>query len=202
MGLRLIYVEFILEAIEKARLKDVKQLKMVELGSQEMRNTPGFLENNKKLGWKDFPSGKEFFSQNFGFDHTSIDLDGQRGALKIDLNKELPSDMKEKFDVLTDSGTSEHVSNQYMNFKNIHSLVKVGGVIAHINPKTGCWKGHSNNFYTEEFHQELARLCGYKVIEITSKEEPVMGNIYASYIKTDHPFVSEDQFPKHHIKRK
>lgn len=107
---------------------------------------------------------KHYF-ENMGISHTSIDLNGQDGALKLDLTK--PIDIPPA-DVVTNFGTSEHVLDQKACFLNIHNLSKKW--IVHQVPLVGNWKTHGlaqdgrECFkYTEEFFREQARIRRYKI---------------------------------------
>ena len=60
--------------------------------------------------------------QRKGVIHTSIDINGLDGAIPLDLDTPIPANMRQKFRVVTNYGTSEHVNNQYSAFKNVHDL--------------------------------------------------------------------------------
>lgn len=101
-----------------------------------------------------------------GVRHTSIDINGLDGALKLDLDKDIPSNLHGKFDVITNYGTTEHVNNQYSVFKNIHNMGKVGCVMFHGVPLVGNWPKHCRYYYSEKFFEEFAKACAYTIIEI------------------------------------
>lgn len=111
--------------------------------------------------------------------HTSMDINGKNGALNIDLRK--PVDSNLNFDVITNFGTTEHVESnwpddQYMSFKNIHDMCKVGGIMFHQVPKADNWQGknaglntaHCPYYYYEEFFKQLAEVNGYEIYLNTS----------------------------------
>jgi len=126
---------------------DYKGLNWGELGNQDYNGTPA-----KKI------------YIGLGVIHTSIDLNGQHGALILDLSQ--PITRKFNFDVLTNYGTTEHVAEQYECFRNIHNMVKEGGVMIHGVPKNGSWPGHGRYYFEEIFFSDLAALCNYNIIEI------------------------------------
>tara|TARA_Y100000004_G_C8773560_1_gene351794 strand:- start:50 stop:697 length:648 start_codon:yes stop_codon:yes gene_type:complete len=110
--------------------------------------------------------------------HTSMDINGKNGAVKIDLRKPIEG---LTFDVITNFGTTEHVESswpkdQYMAFKNIHDMCKVGGIMFHQVPKANNWQGkaaglradHCPYYYYEEFFEKLARLNKYEIFLNTS----------------------------------
>ena len=164
MGLRYQYLNF----IEKAMILcvDPKDPRMVELGNQEIRENAKLIILYKALGIPRPKTGKEFYSSR-GFEHTSIDLNGNLGALKMNLSKAFDGDALKKlgqFDVLTNSGTSEHVEEQYGCFKNCHNLIKKDGIMCHIVPRTGSWKNHGLYWYDFDFFVELAELNNYAIV--------------------------------------
>ena len=141
MGLPRITLDFIVRNLGKSK-------KMLELGNQRIRG-------NVCTAHK---TGKAFFTE-FGFEHTSIDMNEKDGALGLDLNK--PVFGIGKFDVITNSGTSGYVKNQDMCFKNIDSLCGMGGRMIHIVPEKGSqWAGEH---YTEEFFKALADKYNYRI---------------------------------------
>jgi SAM-dependent methyltransferase len=65
----------------------------------------------------------------------SVDYSSFEGATHIaDLNHEIPSDLRERFDVVLDGGTLEHVFNFPAAIKNTIRMAKVGGRIIYILP--------------------------------------------------------------------
>ena len=113
--------------------------------------------------------------------HTSMDINGQNGALNIDLRKPITESFNLMFDVITNFGTTEHIEStwpddQYMAFKNIHKMCKVGGIMFHQVPKADNWQGrnagfntaHCPYYYYEEFFEQLAQNNGYEIYLNTS----------------------------------
>ena len=131
---------------------------MVELGDQKF-NAQVALKPSGERVW-----AKDYFEQ-LGFHHYCIDLHGQNGAFPIDLCRYIDDLFwKNKFDVLTNLGTSEHVLNQPMCWENIHNLVKVGGVFIHVIPRADQWSGHSPYVYQMEFLTKLGMVNEYRII--------------------------------------
>lgn len=165
MGLNTLYLEFIEHSIISVYPKSSKKLHILELGDQVI--------DDSTLSEK---TGKEYFTK-LGFMHTSIDLNGLNGAIIRDLTKpEQFHDWKEKFDILTNAGTSEHVEpfeSQYECFKIIHDCLIVGGVAIHLVPeinerkKNGAWKNHCRFYYSEAFFEFLAKAGNYDLISNT-----------------------------------
>lgn len=113
-----------------------------------------------ELGNKRNPDGvyKQYF-QSINICHVSIDWNGLDGALKLDLRQ--PIDL-EPFDMVTNIGTTEHVSDQPAVWRNIHNLTKVGGVIASLTPLEGDWWWHGEYYPRPEFFQQFEK-NGYEI---------------------------------------
>ena len=165
MGLRLSYIDFINAAIKRVYGLNISGLKMLELGDQVVKKKSGLSER----------TGKEYFT-NLGYNHISIDLNGKRGSLIKDLTKsEDFFEWPEYFDILTNSGTTEHVEpfeSQYDCFKILHDCVKVGGLMIHLIPDIepltqGHFANHCNYYYSEKFFNDLALNCNYTILENT-----------------------------------
>ena len=148
-----------------------------------------------KDGFVPFHTAKEWFV-NSGAKHISIDINGMDGSLKLDLSKKI-SGIGEPFDLITNCGTIEHVAeNQYWPFKNFHNLVSVGGIMFHVLPLVGNWRGHGYYHYELSFAQKLAYTQKYEVmlLEIL-KRKPNRNLIIAIYKKHyDEPFLDERLF--------
>ena len=162
---------------------------MLELGNQKIKAKSGFREK----------TGKDYFSK-FNFEHISVDLNGQDGALVKDLrNLQDFIELKDYFDVITNSGTTEHVEpfeSQFQCFEILHYVSKRNSVTIHLVPdveeleKNNSWKDHCHVYYSLEFFQVLANACGYQIIE----NKIIDGLRAVSYIKTsDFKFSIEKQ---------
>jgi hypothetical protein len=201
-------------------LKNYPQLKTVcELGSQNL-----YLEANQ-----DKPPFASDWYRARGLDYKCIDLAGDNHALQLDLS--VPFKNFDQYDIITDFGTSEHVvqSNSvtltafhdghihsvypddvshericlgfYSCWLNKHKMLRTGGLMFNVNPKTGNWPGHGYTYYTTQFYEQLAGLAGYKIVELG--EHPAMGNtengwnVYCVLQKQeDKPFPDLEAFMK------
>lgn len=191
MGLQLEYIQFINDAVQAAGFGSTQGLRMCELGNQHIRKSASKHTKAK--------TGKEYFT-NLGYRHTSIDWNGQDGALPLDLTQSIedPS-LVGQFDVLTNSGTTEHVTDQYACFRNLHRLVKPGGVLVHLNPMTGSWPGHGIHYYTFDFHLRLAAACGYQILkqsDISAKGEQCHLVCVGLRKPSDKPFIERPDFER------
>lgn len=195
MGLKKDYLDYISESIVST-LGDMRGKRMLELGDQEM--------NDSTIAEK---TGKEYFEKR-GVVHTSFDLNGLHGALKVNLARPIENPAWQgHFDIVTNSGTSQHVEPtkaQYVCFMNMHKLLQVGGVAVHLVPdilelKTkGSWKTLCNNYYSREFFEMLAEENGYSLIST----RVIDGNICACLQKqSDAPFMKNRAALLRHIHR-
>ena len=161
MGLRPYYLDFIEDCVN-ATLGDLAGKRMLELGDQTIA-TDLIPET----------TGKEYY-ENRGVLHTSFDLNGKHGALRVDLSKRIRNpDWLDAFDIVTNSGTSEHIEpikSQYVCFMNVHNCLVQGGIAIHLVPDIvelengGHWKNHCSNYYSHEFFVLLADLNGYTLL--------------------------------------
>lgn len=112
-----------------------------------------------ELGCKQMDKYKRWFEAR-GVEHTSVDLNGQGGALKLDLQEPLDLGV---FDVVTNFGTTEHVDEQWQCWKNVHEAVKLGGTLISTTPYPGDWKHHGRWYPTAAWYKEFAEKNGYNI---------------------------------------
>jgi hypothetical protein len=145
--------------------------RMLELGYQDVIDSPSISEK----------TGEEYY-RNRGVEHYTIDLYDKRSPYQFDLTKPFPPTWKNWYDIITNTGTTEHVepkSGQYQAFKNVHDCLKVGGLFISVLPCIntlklyGAWEGHSNYFYSFEFVRMLAEENDYTIValQVTSNHQ-------------------------------
>lgn len=132
-----------------------KNLSVVELGDQIWKSDLDIR----------YPAKKYYENLNV-LEHVSIDINGLNGALKLDLNKDLPMEFHNRFDIVTNYGTSEHVSNQSSVFKNIHNLCKENGIMIHVVPYINNWPKHCEYKYDVTFFEKLIFKNKYKMLSL------------------------------------
>lgn len=165
MGLNAAYLNYIENAMASAISRSGGEICMLELGDQEISD-PAIAER----------TGKAYF-ENRGIKHVSVDLNGLHGSLVRDLRKPRQFlDLHERFDVVTNAGTTEHVeplSAQFECFNILHDCAKVGGILIHLNPdvdeldNSGAWKYHCSIYYSAGFYDMLAAACHYELLSNT-----------------------------------
>jgi len=165
MGLDNHYLDFIMRHIED-QFRGRDQLRMLELGDQIIVDNPKY------------PSGpgKKYF-ESLNYYHTSVDINGLHGAEVRDLTQpDQFLDLHDTFDILTNSGTTEHVepyASQYECWRILHDCCKTDSVMLHILPDVdehdfrGHWIGHCPHYYSHKFFQNLSDNCGYLLLEST-----------------------------------
>ena len=122
--------------------------------------------------------------ESLGFNYFSIDVDNDEinedtsSNLIMDLNFDtLDNKFHNKYDLVTNFGTSEHLLNQLNFFKIMHELTKVGGLIISEVP---CMFGlnHGMFKYEPKFFTDLARSNAYEIVDLYLVEDPPSLKIY------------------------
>ena len=99
-----------------------------------------------------------------GFNYKCIDINGDYGAIPLDLNFEaVPAEHKGRYQFTTNHGTTEHLMNQINAFEVIHDLTSAGGYMMHGLPFRN-YTHHGFFCYTPEFYYELAKYNSYEFI--------------------------------------
>ncbi len=112
-------------------------------------------------------SSKNQFWHNLGFDFvSSLDNSDFEGAEIVwDLNLPLNDSFVERFDVVFDGGTMEHVFNTKQVLENIGKLLKIGGLAIHEVPSSNSVNHGFYSFSPTLFHDYYSKL-DYEIIEI------------------------------------
>jgi SAM-dependent methyltransferase len=111
---------------------------------------------------------KLFYEVFFGCTRVvSIDFDGTAAARRLDLN--YPVDLGERFDVVFNSGTAEHVFDVCRFFRTVHEATRPGGVMLHATPFRG-WLEHGFYNFNPGFFWDLAGANRYAVMLLAYTE--------------------------------
>jgi len=173
MGINIETVQLMIE-IQKKKL--LKGSRVLELGLQELTiptsKVSRLLKTDKKI-----QTPVELF-EFFGFsEYKSIDGIEATNCYPIDLNKEITKKELDflRSDLVTNFGTSEHVFNQGMVFRNIHELCKQDGLMAHALPISGHFQHGYFNYHPRLF-QEMALANDYRIISmyIAANYRPIL----------------------------
>lgn len=106
---------------------------------------------------KNCPPYKVWFEQE-GYRHVSVDINGANGALAKDLRQPLGLGV---FDLVTNFGTTEHVSIQEPVWRNICEACRL--LFVSVTPIPFRYPNHGLWYPTPAFYSELARLNGFLV---------------------------------------
>ena len=135
---------------------------------------PKFINNTKKItahGGLEHLAENAPCSQVFWrwaeFQYMSIDVDIQFNSIALDLNFDnLPRKLRNKFSLVTNYGTTEHIANQLNAFKVIHDLTALNGIMVHELPSQGMIN-HGLINYNPKFFWMLCRSNDYEVVNFS-----------------------------------
>lgn len=102
-----------------------------------------------------------------GYDVTSMDASPYEGANIIhDLNEPIPENLVEKFDIVWDGGTLEHIFDYPSALRNAMQMVKIGGHFACRTPANNqCGHGFYQ-FSPELFYRIMVPENGFEIVRI------------------------------------
>ena len=168
MGMHIYDINLIQQGINSLNLDSNNECNMAELGNQRIRGLQDYWE---PVEWDGLENGlikgsAKYYYSNLGINHSSFDLNGKDAAIPLDLCKPLDKKYVNKYNLVTNIGTTEHTEDQYQVFNNIDKFCCKGGVMVHNIPAVNNWRGHANAWYTTDFFRELAKLYDYEVIII------------------------------------
>lgn len=109
---------------------------------------------------------KAFFSL-LGFGGVfSCDVSAYEGAdFILDLNTPVPRQLHERFDVIYDGGTMEHIFNVPGVLANIHTMLKSGGRVIHIAP-TSNMVDHGFYSFSPTFFSDYYSTNSYELLTL------------------------------------
>ena len=190
---------FLVDLIELKRGGHLAEAtKVIEIGAQQLADSfltsDGLLEevfalfgrsrpdlgkpHGSFLMAEDAPSSRRFWSA-LGFDYAALDFDGHRDSIAVDLNRDsVPAEFAGAFDLVVNTGTTEHIANQDNAFRVIHDLTRKGGVAYHELP--GGMTDHGLINYNPRFFWKLRNANDYELLSMkvsASGEEPVPPHI-------------------------
>jgi hypothetical protein len=192
--------------------------RLIEIGSQQLANA--FLEADELLEevYRAFsrpriplgapnassvalaPSSREFW-KSLGFEYTAIDFDGHRDSIAVDINREpAPEDLKGKFDLVINTGTTEHIVNQENAFRIIHDLACANGIMYHEVP-AGDWD-HGLFNYTPKFFLLLHKFNDYRELLMRPRSNSDMTIRVALQKRIEREFITPLDVPLELVPRK
>lgn len=109
----------------------------------------------------------------------SMDVSSYEGATVLhDMNNPIPDNLKERYDLVFDGGTLEHVFNFPQAIKNAMQMVKKGGYFMGINP---CNNQLGHGFYQfspELYFRIMSEENGFTVVKIFVAKDSESGKWY------------------------
>ena len=167
---------------------DPKESVLLELGVQN-----AFSDLIKAEGIDKYPI-RNILHRYFREYHT-LDLQIEDGVTKVDLSVYQPGLFTAN--IITNIGTTEHVEyeqGQFDCWKNLHSWLKVGGIMIHELPELGSWPGHGRYYVTREFFQNLENY-GYQILELDDHKFDNGNTLWCVIRKVeDIPFMNYETF--------
>jgi SAM-dependent methyltransferase len=130
--------------------------------------------------------GDDLLFRMLGFDVVeSLDVSGYESATHIhDLNLPIPEQLKEKYDLVFDGGTLEHVFDIPQCLRNIHALLKPGGLIVHCSPANN-WVDHGFYMFSPTLFSDYYSANNYSVLRSnvieSSAANPMVRSIVYEY---------------------
>ena len=148
-----------------------------------------------ELGGKiNAPFTYKAYFEALGFEHISIDWNGEHGALKRDLRQPLWDEFGQ-FRMISNMGTTEHVDGQTGVWENIHMMTELCGVYVGQTPYHDgkSWWWHGDWYPTEQFFTEFAKLNGWEIERMYRDRQPPNENLYVRMRKlADRQFTMPD----------
>ena len=205
MGINVDTMDFFYESIKRVGITSLKDVWLLELGNQCIRN-----EVKRKYKFKTGKSKAYFLGLRCH--HHAIDWNGEDGAIPLDLCEPIPiPKFMKAFKIITDFGDMEHVrggaittvrdhwepgEGHWQAWKNIHDMGKVGCLYLHTLPKVGSFKNHGSYHYTFEFFREICRCNQYRMLSLQSNQNDPRNKtreyVFCAYVKqNDREFQPE-----------
>jgi hypothetical protein len=127
-----------------------------------------------------------------------MDINADYGAIVHDLNKPFEDKSKfNKFDIVTDHGSCEHVFNIAECYRTMHNLAKPG---SYIIIAQAVWKGNGYFKFDESFFEGIAAANNYKIIfnsyVLSSKDKTINGSDHQFHIPRNRELFNVLDFSK------
>jgi hypothetical protein len=98
-------------------------------------------------------------------EYLGYDVCPSPGTEIFDLNvQRLPSDKRNRFDLVFNFGTTEHLINQLNAFEVMHDAMQIGGIAYHQLPSIG-WVDHGYFNYNGLFIDDLVKSNDYELVD-------------------------------------
>ncbi len=158
--------------------------KLLTLGRQQLYFRPADLEATLRSSGvsaekiarflaeaKNQGSADPFFRALGAAEITSLDYSDYQGAsIQHDLNAPVDPKLHDRFDVVFDGGTIEHVFNFPVAIGNAMEMVRVGGSLISVTPANNQMGHGFYQFSPELFYNVLSKENGYRVASMIALE--------------------------------
>ena len=95
-------------------------------------------------------------------DVVQLDLNGDHGALPLDLNEPIEDPgLLDRFDLVSDYGNNEHVFNVAEAYRSMHRVTRRGGLIVIVQARYG---GNGYFLFDAPFFEEVAAANRYEIL--------------------------------------
>lgn len=175
MGMSLAEINML--SLGKRSWKEYDGKKLLMLGKQKVYCTyQEFFDNSDKIGFdynKDFLIGKNLYYGRsmdssilfglLGFSEVlALDMSAYEGAdILFDLrNPSLPPELEDRFDIIFDGGTLEHIIDPIRAMDNICKMLKIGGMVLHMVPSAQM-VDHGVYSFSPTFFKEYYQMKGF-----------------------------------------
>ena len=162
---------------------DEKLSRVMDIGAQtpSIRNSlikdyiqpEAFYSNKQELCYRKIINEGQFSTKDFflalGYmNYFSIDINGANESFQFDLNQNISQAYKfnERYELVINNGTGEHVFNQYSLYENIHNLTNKNGIMLHIMPFIN-WVNHGFYNFNPILYADLAAANNYQILDIS-----------------------------------
>jgi len=168
-----------------AKKAGVDFTRTVQIGRQDLNlSVPELVGNLRRFGFDADKKGAiKLFTANDGFADPffhflgaesveSIDFSDYEGATFVhDMNKPIPAQFKDRYSLVVDSGTLEHVFNFPVAVKNCMQMVEPGGYYIGITPANN-FMGHGfYQFSPELFYAMFSAAQGFELVRLIAYED-------------------------------
>ena len=162
---------------------DEKLSRVMDIGAQtpSIRNSlikdyiqpEAFYSNKQELCYRKIINEEKFSTKDFflalGYkNYFSIDINGANESFQFDLNQNISQayNFNERYELVINNGTGEHVFNQYSLYENIHNLTNKNGIMLHIMPFIN-WVNHGFYNFNPILYADLAAANNYHILDIS-----------------------------------
>jgi hypothetical protein len=111
-------------------------------------------------------------------EYHAADLGASNELFRLDLN--YPFDLKRRFEIVINNGTSEHIFNQANVFAMVHQHTEVGGYMIHYTPGLG-WIDHGFYNVQPSFFFDLAKYNCYEIVSCVLANQEICLPLYPGF---------------------